>query len=321
MQRTLGRSNIAVSGLGLGTARVGGLAFSRNGDRETALIPEAIVESKRAIRAAIDRGVTFFDTADVYGAGRAETLLGEAIRHVRHKVVVATKFGEMFDEETGEEPEGAVTPAYVEHACNESLRRLGTDVIDLYLFHLRDFPLDQAEGIRDALEDLVARGKIRSYGWSTDDVERATLFAKGRHCTAIEHRLTVFDAAAEMIALCEENDLASIIRIPLLMGILTGRWQPGHTLPEQDRRSDWLVEEPVQQMLRRAESLRPILTESGRTFVQGVIAWIWATSRGTVPIPGFRTVDQATELAEALHYGPMSQRELEAIAAQMKAPL
>ncbi|MFC2107968.1 aldo/keto reductase [Candidatus Bipolaricaulota bacterium] len=321
MQRTLGRSSIAVSGLGLGTARVGGLAFSRNGDRETTLIPEAIVESKRAIRAAIDRGVTFFDTADVYGAGRVETLLGEAIRDVRQKVILATKFGEMFDEETGEEPEGAVTPAYVEHACNESLRRLGTDVIDLYLFHLRDFPLDQAEGIRDVLEDLVARGKIRSYGWSTDDVERAALFAKGRHCAAIEHRLTVFDAAAEMIALCEENDLASIIRIPLLMGILTGRWLPGHTLPEQDRRSDWLVEEPVQQMLRRAESLRPILTESGRTFVQGVIAWIWATGQGTVPIPGFRTVDQATELAGALQHGPMSQGELDAIAAQMKAPL
>jgi len=154
--RTLGRSGIVVSALGLGTARVGGLGFSRKGDRETTLIPEAVRESKRAIRVAIDQGVTFFDTADIYGVGRSESLLGEAIRGFRHKVVIATKFGELFEGETGEEPEGKVTPEYVEQACNESLRRLGTDVIDLYLFHLRDFPLEQAEGIRDTLEDLVA---------------------------------------------------------------------------------------------------------------------------------------------------------------------
>ena len=321
MKRTLGRSGLAVSGLGLGTARIGGLGFSRNGDREINLIPEAVQESKRAIRAAIDHGITFFDTADVYGAGRAEKLLGEAIGDDRNKVVIATKFGEMFDEETGEEPDTAVTPEYVEQACDKSLQRLGTDMIDLYLFHVRDFPLDQAEGIRDALEDLVSRGKIRGYGWSTDDAERARLFAKGPHCAAIEHRLTVFDAAAEMMAACEENDLASIIRIPLLMGILTGRWQPGDTLPQTDRRSDWLVEDPVKQMLQRAQSLRPMLTEKGRTFVQGIIGWIWATGQGTIPIPGFRTVEQATELAGALQYGPMSQAEMDAIATQMKVPL
>jgi len=304
VQRTLGRSGIAVSRLGLGTARIGGLGYSRNGDRETALIPEAIEESKRAIRAAIDLGVTFFDTADVYGAGRAEKLFGEAIRDIRHKVVVATKFGEMFDEGTGEEPEGDVTPEYVLSACDNSLRRLGTDVIDLYLFHLRDFPMNKAAGIRDVLEDLVAQGKIRSYGWSTDDVERARLFAAGPHCTAIEHRLSVFEASVEMLSACEEKHLASIVRAPLLTGILSGHWEPGVTLPDGDRRSEWIGEEPVQQMLRRAESLRPILTESGRTFVQG-----------------FRTVDQATELAEALHHGPMSQEELDVIAALMKSPL
>jgi aryl-alcohol dehydrogenase-like predicted oxidoreductase len=248
-------------------------------------------------------------------------LFGEAIRDIRHKVVVATKFGEMFDEGTGEELEGDVTPEYVLRACDNSLRRLATDVIDLYLFHLRDFPMDAAVGIRDVLEDLVAQGKIRSYGWSTDDVERARLFADGPHCTAIEHRLSVFEASVEMLSACEENHLASIIRTPLLTGILSGHWEPGATLPDEDRRSDWIGEEPVQQMLRRAESLRPILTESGRTFVQGVIAWIWGTSRGTVPIPGFRTVDHATELAEALHHGPMAQEELDAIAVQMKAPL
>ena len=321
MLRTLGRSGIVVSALGLGTARVGGLGFSRKGDRETTLIPEAVRESKRAIRVAIDQGVTFFDTADIYGAGRSECLLGEAIRGFRHKVVIATKFGELFEEETGEEPEGKVTPEYVEQACNESLRRLGTDVIDLYLFHLRDFPLEQAEGIRDALEDLVAQGKIRFYGWSTDDVVRAKLFAQGPHCAAIEHRLNVLMNASEMLALCEAQNLASINRVPLLCGVLTGRWSPDSTLPTSDRRSDWLADPGFQDLIRRAELLQPVLTSNGRSYVQGALGWIWARSPRAIPIPGFRTVEQVTELAGAMQHGPMSQEDFEAVAAQMKAPL
>ncbi len=321
MQRTLGRSGIAVSALGLGTARVGGLGFSRKGDRETTLVPGAVQESKRAIRVAVDRGVSFFDTADVYGAGRAETLLGEAIRGVRHRLVIATKFGELFDEETGKELDAAVTPEYVEQACNGSLRRLGTDVIDVYLFHLRDFPLGEAEGIRDALEDLVARGKIRSYGWSTDDVLRAGLFAKGRHCAAIEHRLNIFFDAPEMLALCDEQDLASINRVPLLTGVLAGRWHPGDSLPDSDRRSDGFRDESFLRMLERAESLRPILTREGRTYVQGAISWIWRRNQRAVPVPGFRTAAQVEELADSMRHGAMSQADFEAINVQMKVPL
>lgn len=321
MQRTLGRSGIVVSALGLGTARVGGLGFSRKGDRETTLIPKAVQESKRAIRMAIDRGINFFDTADIYGAGRAETLLGEAIGGVRHKVVIATKFGELFEEETGKEPEGAVTPEYVKQACNESLRRLGTDVIDLYLFHLRGFPLEEAKGIRDALEDLVARGKIRSYGWSTDDLERAKLFAEGPHCSAIEHRLNIFMDASDMLAFCDEENLASINRVPLLIGVLTGRWHPGDSLPESDRRSDHFRDEGFLKWLEQAETLRPTLTRNGRSYVQGAIAWIWRRSPRAVPIPGFRTVAQVEELAGSIRHGAMSQEDFEAVVTQTKAPL
>jgi len=119
VQRTLGRSGIAVGALGLGTARIGGLGYSRRGDCETALVPSAVQESKRAIRAAIDRGVTFFDKADVYGAGRSECLLGEALRGLRRKVVIATEFGEWFDEETGEARQGEITPECVAQACEK----------------------------------------------------------------------------------------------------------------------------------------------------------------------------------------------------------
>ena len=128
-------------------------------------------------------------------------------------MVIATKFGEIFDEGTGEGIEGAeITPEYVELACDRSLQRLGMEVVDLYLFHLTDYPLDRTAGIRDALEDLVAKGKIRSYGWSTDDPERARFFSQGQHCTAVEHRLNILHdmAATEMLALCDEEDLASL---------------------------------------------------------------------------------------------------------------
>ncbi len=320
MDKTLGRSGIEVSAIGLGTARIGGLGYSRRGDRETMLVPSAVEESTRAIRVAIDRGITLFDTADVYGAGRSERLLGKALGALRNKVTIATKFGELFDEDTGEEPAGDVTPEYVVQACENSLRRLGTDVIDLYLFHLRDFPFAQAEEIRDVLEDLASQGKIRFYGWSTDDVERARLFAQGPHCTAVEHRLNLFMDAPEMLALCDQEDLASINRAPLMCGILTGRWGPEASLPEADRRSDWLREDGFSEMLERAESLRSTLTTQGRSYVQGALAWILARSPRAVPIPGFRTVEQVEELCEVIQQGPIPKDDFDDVVTRMKAP-
>lgn len=322
MFRTLGRSEIEVSALGLGTARIGGLGYSRKGDCETTLIPEAVAETKRAISRAIDLGVTLIDTADIYGSGRSERLIGEAIRGVRQKITLASKFGELFDEETGDVPDDVrVTPEYVEQACDASLRRLGTDVIDLYLFHLSDFPLDEAAGIRDALEDLVVKGKIRFYGWSTDDVERGMLFALGEHCTAIEHRLNILNDAPEMLALCDEEDLASINRVPLLTGILTGRWHRGDSLPEIDRRSDWFSDEQFLTLLDRAESLRPHLTQDGRSYVQGAIGWLWARHPRAVPVPGFRTVQHVEDLAGAMAFGPLPQDAFERASEIMQQPL
>ena len=313
VERTLGRSGIKVSAVGLGTARIGGLGYSRSGDHETRLIPEAVEESKRAICRALDLGITFFDTADVYGAGRSERILGGALAGRRNEAVIATKFGEGFDEATGAEVDVDVTPAYVVRACEASLRRLGIDVIDLYLLHLRDFPIDRAPTLRGALEDLVAAGKIRGYGWSTDDVERAALFAEGPHCIAIEHRLNVMMDATEMLALCEAHDLASINKIPLVTGVLTGRWGPDTVLPDSDRRSDWFDDEGFQDFLRRAETLRPVLTECGRSYVQGALGWILARSPRAIPIPGFRTVEQVEGIAGTMAHGPLRPEQMSVV--------
>jgi aryl-alcohol dehydrogenase-like predicted oxidoreductase len=310
--RRLGRSGLQVSALGLGTAGIGGGHYDRS------LRPDLPVgygsvdddESIRAIQRALDRGVNFFDTADEYGAGHSEEILGRAVAGRREEVVISTKFGYTFDEETREVSGSAASPEYIRSACETSLRRLKTDYIDLYLFHLRDYDLERAVEVRETLESLVDEGKIRYYGWSTDDVERARLFAEGPHCTAIMHRLNVFLDAPEMLALCEEHDLASINRIPLLMGILTGKYREGIDLPEEDIRSDWFSHPRVMDDVRRVEELRPILTRDGRTMAQGAIGWIWARHERTIPVVGFKTVRQVEENADALEYGPLTSEQL-----------
>jgi aryl-alcohol dehydrogenase-like predicted oxidoreductase len=295
--RTLGRSGINVSMLGLGTARIGGLNWNR--DENAAGDPTQVEGAIQAIHRALDLGVTFFDTADAYGNGHSERILGQALATRRQNVIIATKFGDGFD------PSEVIPPETIFAACEASLHRLNTDYIDLYLFHLRNYDIEQAGTVCDILEALVDQGKIRYYGWSTDDLDRARLFAQGQHCTAIEHRFFALEDSANMLALCDEYNLASVNRIPLGMGLLTGRWTANTQLPDDDRRSDWFQDEVFLKLLERAEAIRPMLTQGGRSFVQGALGWIWARSERTIPIPGFRTLQQVEELAGAANFGPL----------------
>ena len=295
--RTLGRSGIEVSMLGLGAARIGGLGWNRDesADGDPAQIREAI----KVIHRALDLVVTLFDTADTYGNGHSERILGQALATRRQNVIVATKFGERFD------PSDPIPPETIFAACEASLHRLNTDYIDLYLFHLRNYDLEQAGAVRDVLEALVDQCKIRYYGWSTDSLDRAQLFAQGQHCTAIEHRLFAIEDHPVMLALCDAYNLASINRIPLGMGVLAGKWTANTQLTEDDRRSDWFQHEPFLAVLEKVAAIRPMLTQGGRSCVQGALGWIWARSERTIPVPGFRTLQQVEELVEAANFGPL----------------
>jgi aryl-alcohol dehydrogenase-like predicted oxidoreductase len=312
LKRTLGKSGIQVSALGLGTARIGGLDWQRD-DLTIQYRQDQVDAAIRAIHRAFDLGINFFDTADVYGGGHSERILGQALAGRRHQVVIATKFGESFDEQTrqptGEEP----SPAYIRHACQASLRRLDTDYIDLYLLHIRDYDLARAGEVRHTLEELVDEGKIRYYGWSTDDLERARFFAQGRHCTAIEHRLNIMMDAPDMLALCDEYDLASINRIPLAMGMLSGKWTASTQLPEDDWRSEFFTVPEFLRDLEKVQAMGQVLTRDGRSYVQGALGWIWARSPRAVPVPGFRTVEQVEEDAKALRLGPISEEQMQEI--------
>ena len=282
-------------------------------------------ESISAIHQALGLGVSLFDTADVYGCGHSERVLGRALQGVRSQVIVATKFGNTFDESTRQKLGQDATPEAIHRACNASLERLGTDYIDLYQFHLNDYDPAKAPEVRDTLEGLVSAGKIRMYGWSTDFLERAKVFAEGPHNVAVQHELSVFFDAPEMLPFCEERGLASINRSPLAMGLLTGKFDEQARLKSDDIRGNqpaWLryfdQGRPREEWLERLGRLRETLTGGGRTFAQGALAWIWARSPRTIPIPGFRTVKQVEENVAAFLYGALTPEEVGTIEALLR---
>lgn len=311
MMRELGRSGIKISAMGLGCWAIGGPFWA--GDRAAGWGAVDDDESIRAIHAGIDHGITFFDTADVYGAGHSEWVLGRALQGRRDQVVIATKFGLTFEGLTRQITGSDTSAAYIKRACEASLRRLDTDYIDLYQFHLNDFDLGKAAAVRDTLETLVVEGKIRYYGWSTDYLDRAQLFAEGEHCTTIQFQMNVLDDAPEMVVFCERANLAGINRGPLAMGLLTGKYARPTELGADDVRGenspDWMKYfengRPSPAWHDKVRAVRDILTSDGRTLAQGALAWLWARSPNTIPIPGFRTADQVEENSAAMAHGPL----------------
>ncbi len=318
-KRLLGRSGLQVRALGLGCWAIGGPFWK--GETPVGWGKVDDQESIRAIRRALELGVTFFDTADIYGCGHSERVLGQALAGRRDEVVIATKFGQTFDETTKQGTGYEVTPEHIRRACDASLKRLNIDTIDLYQLHVKDVDLAQARVVRDMLEDLVAAGKIRWYGWSTDDAASAREFAAGEHCAAIQQRLNVLEGDLETLAVCEQFDLASINRSPLAMGLLTGKFNKDTRFPEDDVRSRRYDLSGAQaHVLRRFADIQNILISDGRTNAQAALGWLWARSSKTIPIPGFKNVEQVEEDAGALHWGPLSHELMKKIDAVLSKP-
>lgn len=310
--RHLGRSGIEVSAMGLGCWAIGGPWTFVDHAAGWGQVDDD--ESIRAIHCALDLGIKFFDTAANYGCGHSERILGKAIAGRRDKVVLATKFGYAVDEEKRIVTLSDDVAGQIRQDCEASLRRLNTDYIDLYQFHVGDYDPAQAAKVRDRLEELVVEGKIRWYGWSTDNPEGARVFAQGRHCTAIQHILNVARDAPEILAICDEFDQASVNRTPLGGGVLLGKFTPDTTFPEDDVRHAWNLREGWgADRLRQIDAAREILTSNGRTLAQAALAWIWARSDRTIPIPGFKTVAQVKENVKATEFGPFTSEQAKQI--------
>lgn len=311
MRRILGRSGITTSALGMGCWAIGGPFHDSTSQYGWGTTDDG--ESMRGIQRAYELGVTLYDTASNYGAGHSEKVLGRALAAFRDQVVIASKWGHTFTEETREATGTDASAEYLRDCLHGSLRRLATDYIDLYQLHIGDLPIPQAIDLIPTLESLVDAGQIRAYAWSTDDPARAAAFADaGAHCTAIQHDMSVLHDNAAMVAVCETAGLASINRGPLAMGLLSGKYHDGRTVTTTDVRSqplEWMTyfrdSAGAPEWLDRVTAVREALTADGRTLAQGALGWLWARSDTTIPIPGFRTVAQVEENARALDFGPL----------------
>ncbi|MEU8992163.1 aldo/keto reductase [Streptomyces sp. NPDC048558] len=312
--------------LGMGCWAIGGPFWS--GDKPFGWGSVDDTESTAAVRRALDLGVTLFDTADVYGAGHSERVLGKALAGRRDEVLIATKWGNVFDEATRQIVGRDITPGYVRRALEASLRRLGTDYVDLYQLHIGQVGPHQAEDLTGVLEELVTEGGIRSYGWSTDDASLPPALA-GPHFTAVQHEVNVLRDAPRMLALTAREGWTSVCRGPLAMGLLSPKYTSGSRLNSDDVRGDepeWLAYfhdgRPDPHWLERRDAVRDVLTSGGRTLVQGALGWLWARGSQCLPIPGFRTAAQVEENAGALAHGALTAAQLRDLAGILgRAPL
>lgn len=240
--RRLGRSGLITGPLGVGTWAIGGPFSSGVGCRYPLGAPLGYGKtddkvSIQALRRAADLGIKLFDTADAYGTGHGERILGQALKGMRDRVLICTKFGNTYNEDRRELTGTDASPSYIRRACHASLKRLQTDWIDLYQLHIGELPLDRAAVVADTLDDLCREGLIRQYGWSTDNPVCAAAFADRSHATAVQFDMNVLEDAPQIVEICEAHNFAGIARLPLAMGFLTGKYSPASYLPSDDIRS------------------------------------------------------------------------------------
>lgn len=309
-----------VSAIGMGTWATGGP--SSMGDQPLGWGANwGPTEAISVLRAAFDAGITVFDTADAYGAGTAERLLGQALGDVRDEIAIVSKWGNVIDEANRCLTGTNATPDYVTAALEASLTRFGTERIDLYLLHLSGLPADEAALLLDTLQELVAGGKIGAYGWSTDDPDLAATWLGQPGFGAVEFEANVVHDPVELISLADSHHLPALARGPLGTGLLTGAHPRGSRIEDpHDFRCispEWLNYfhhgQPDQTLLTRLESIAHILQDNGRTLAQGALCWLLARSPHLIPIPGARTTTQARDNAKALELGPLTVDEMTAI--------
>jgi len=318
LRRRLGKSNLEVSALGMGCWAVGGpWTWNQPGEEPFPAGWGQVddVESIRAIQVALDLGIDFFDTAANYGAGHSEAILGKTLAGQREHVIIATKFGHMVNEaDKVVHKDDEQILGNLRQDCENSLRRLGTDYIDIYQFHEASYNPDKAPQVVDVLEELVKEGKIRYYGWSTDLPDRARIFAKGEHYTAVQFALNISQDNEEMRNLCADFDLGGINKNPLNKGILTGKFNADSTFPENDIRHGLNFKQGIPaERLKQVDALWEVLTARGHTLAQASLAYIWALDERMIPIPGFKTVQQMEENAGALELGLLSEEQMQQI--------
>ncbi len=311
-KRKLGRSNLEVSVLGLGCM---GMSFGYGpaGDKQ---------EMISVIRAAVERGVTFFDTAEVYGPFTNEELVGEALAPFRGKVVIATKFGFKLDPNTGKQAGLDSRPEHIKEVADASLKRLKTDVIDLFYQHRVDsnVPIEDVAG---AVKDLIQQGKVKHFGLSEAGVQTIRRAHKVQPVTALQSEYSLWwrEPEAEVIPTLEELGIGFVPFSPLGKGFLTGKISEDTQFDKTDFRN--IVPRFSAENRKANQALVDLIDKFAQqkkaTPAQIALAWLLAQKPWIVPIPGTTKLHRLEENIGAVNVtlSPDDLRELETAASKI----
>lgn len=307
-RRTLGKSDIPVTVVGMGLWAAGGDQWGETDDQKIL----------SAIDCALDAGVNFFDTADAYGMGHSEELLGRAMKGRRDKFVVATKIGWLnFDGERNQSAYDTVEKFIA--GVESNLRCLDTDYIDVMQSHIH-YREPTLEIFLEGFQRLQEAGKIRAYGVSTSDFEYLQAYNEDGGCATLQIDYSILNRTAEeeILPYCQEHDIGVIVRGALTMGILTGKYDADTRFGADDFRRRW-HENPEEheiflQDLETVEQLRPLATE--RSLAQLALQFVLAHPAVTTVIPGAKNPRQARDNVQAGLLPPLSaaaMREIDAL--------
>ncbi|GAB2468561.1 oxidoreductase [Hymenobacter qilianensis] len=290
--RTLGRSGLTVSAIGLGCMGMSDFYGKRDDEQST-----------RTIHRALELGVTFFDTADMYGPYTNEELVGRALRDRRNQAVIATKFGIQRDPNDPTKRGINGRPEYVRQACEGSLRRLGTDYIDLYYQHRVD-PSTPIEDTVGAMSRLVEEGKVRHLGLSEAAAETVRRANAVHPIAALQSEYSLWSRDPEdgVLAACRELGVSLVAYSPLGRGFLTGQIQRFEDLDADDyrRNTPRFQGENFQRNLDVVARIKEMATQKNCTPGQLALAWVLAQGNDIVPIPGTKRIEYLEENLGAL---------------------
>jgi aryl-alcohol dehydrogenase-like predicted oxidoreductase len=287
--RKLGKTGLTVSEIGFGAWAIGGpagasgtpLGWGKTSDEE----------SLAAIRRARELGVTFFDTADSYGFGRSESLLGIVLSRKREDVVIATKVGVARDADGRLRKD--FSREHVQHSVDGSLKRLRTDYIDLYQLHNPTIEDLRRADIHEAMDRLQEAGKIRFWGVSVSTPEEGIVVIRNGWGYALQVLYNALNQAAnELFPLAKEEGYGIIARVPLASGLLSGKYRPDTTFGTDDVRQNFLTPKRLEEVIPRVDEVKSIIGGTARALAEGALRFVLANDAVSTTIPGMRNVRQ-----------------------------